>query len=352
MTMGSASGVSGPDVFVFRIGQFGDTVVALPAIHRIAQLHPTSRLVLITNAPSRGSFVTAWEVLKHTGLFAEAVSYDARNPRELFELAKRCRASRGAILYYLSPRRSVLQLARDTVYFKGVCGFAEVVGLSRALQPSMRDLRGQLRHLPREWERLLKVVDPTSPTPVAPFLKIDSPTSAKAWELLAPLAGRRVVALGPGSKMPAKKWFPERFAEVAERILREYPDVGVAVFGGGEDRAQGDALVAALPRGAAVNCAGRTNIIESAAALAQCVAYVGNDTGTMHLAAIMGVPCIAIFTSRDNRDVWVPWGEAHEILRRDLPCSGCMLTECEAHEMRCLDLITVDDVLSAVRRRL
>ena len=64
-------------VCVFRIGQFGDTVVALPAIHRIAQRHSGAKMTLITNAPSKDSFVTAWDVLRHTGITAMALVLDS-----------------------------------------------------------------------------------------------------------------------------------------------------------------------------------------------------------------------------------------------------------------------------------
>ena len=72
----------------------------------------------------------------------------------------------------------------------------------------------------------------------------------------------------------------------------------------------------------------------------------------MHLAAVMGLPCVAVFTSRDNREVWEPCGTAHTILRRELTCSGCVLERCEVERMRCLDLISTEDVWAAVEPHL
>ncbi len=340
------------NVFVFRIGQFGDTVVALPAVHRIAERHPGSKITLITNAPSESSFVTAWDVLRHTGIFSGVLPYNAARASDLVGLAFACRRLQPAHLYYLSPPRSTTQLRRDRAYFRLVCGFRSITGIDGQPEQVLRDAAGRLLVLPRESERLLRLVDSSGGSPEPPYLAPPPAAKSKAAELLRPVAGRLLVAIGPGSKMPAKKWFLDRYLAVAKRIVDRSPDAALVIFGGREDRAEGDQFVQTVGPGRAVNLAGATDIIESAAALAHCGFYVGNDTGTMHLAAVMGLPCVAVFTSRENRDVWAPWGESHTILRRELGCSGCMLERCEVERMRCLDLISTDDVWTAVESHL
>ena len=340
------------DVFVFRIGQLGDTLVALPAIHRIHELHPGARLWLITNAPAQASHVTAWDVLEHTGLFAGVLFYERNRPLQWARLIVRARRARQRVLYYLSPPRSAGRLARDRLFFRSLCGFSRIEAMPDARPLVLREPDGRLRVLPKESLRLLQSVDLTVTPPAPPLLQPPSAAKLKLARLLAPLGQRPLIALGPGSKMPAKRWFLERYLEVCRRIVRDHPSAAIVVLGGSEDRAEGEAVVQALGPERALNLAGDTNIIESAAALAECGLYLGNDTGTMHLAASMGVPCVALFTSRDNRDTWSPWGEAHAVLRRDLPCSGCMLERCEVERMRCLDLISVDDVWAEVQPRL
>jgi ADP-heptose:LPS heptosyltransferase len=340
------------DVFVFRFGQLGDTLVALPAIHRIAQLHPHDRLWLITDQPARSSMVTAWDVLQHTGLFRGAVFYSRDDWRQIARLALRVRRSENPLLYYLSPVRSAARQRRDRVFFRWLCGVRAIEAMTPARELTPREPDGRLRVLPRETARLLASVDPAARPPSPPFLAPPSAAAHKTTALLQPLAGRPLIALGPGSKMPSKRWFLERYLELCRRIVARHPNVGLVVLGGPEDRAEGERVLAAVGPERALNLAGETDIIESAAALAHCRLYIGNDTGTMHLAATMGVPCVAIFTSRENREVWYPWGDANAVLRRDLPCSGCMLERCEVERMRCLDLISVDDVWAEVAPRL
>jgi hypothetical protein len=310
-------------------------------------------MTLITNAPAHKGMVTAWDVLKHTGLFSRVIFYERNHPLQLARLAYQCRQAHDPILYYLTPSRTLRQVQRDRVFFQAACGFRRIKALSPSPTASERDATGKLVWLPRECDRLLTMVDPEgSPVQDPPFLMPPEAAHERAAELLAPIAHRPIIAFGPGSKMPAKKWFLDRYVALVQRLVDEHPEVGVAVFGGSEDHEDGETLVAAAGADRAVNVAGAANIIESAAALARCKLYIGNDTGTMHLAGIMGVPCVAIFTSRANRDMWDPWGSEHVVLRRDLPCSGCLLERCRKERMRCLDLIEVDDVWAAVAPRL
>lgn len=340
-------------IYVFRIGQFGDTVVSLPAIQRIAELNPGIPLTLVTNAPAKNSYVTAWDVLEHTSLFSGVLFYSLHNTASLRALVEHCRQQEGrSILYYLPPRRSWSQKLRDWTFFRFVCGINQIVGLDWAAGPSLRDSSGALTVLPPEWQRMLDAVDPTRVRPSGPFLAIPEEVERRTSALLAGFVGRKLIALGPGSKMPAKKWFADRYLLLARELVARFPDAAIVVFGGREDKDEGEKIVHALAPGRALNLAGVTNIVESAAALRKCQLYVGNDTGTMHMAAVMGVSCVAIFTARDNRDSWIPWGEIHEILRRDVPCAGCMLEDCIEHRMRCLDLISVNDVLNAASKHL
>src|SRR5438093_55389 len=63
-------------VLVFRVGQLGDTLIALPAIEAIRRRHPDDRLVLLTDRhPSDRKHVSSWEVLGPTGCFDSVLHY-------------------------------------------------------------------------------------------------------------------------------------------------------------------------------------------------------------------------------------------------------------------------------------
>jgi heptosyltransferase-3 len=64
------------------------------------------------------------------------------------------------------------------------------------------------------------------------------------------------------------------------------------------------------------------------------------------------VPCVAIFSARDNPGRWEPAGAGHVVLRRDVPCAGCVLADCVEHQKICLTTIAVDEVVAAALARL
>ena len=151
----------------------------------------------------------------------------------------------------------------------------------------------------------------------------------------------RVVGFGPGSKWPSKVWPEERFLEVGHELIQSH-NIFPVVFGGPENRELGSRLVGAWGRGA--NAAGELSVRQAAAALSRCRLYVGNDTGTMHLAAAVKTPCVAIMAAIDWPGHWDAYGTGHTVLRRSLPCAGCLLHVCEQEGMRCLKEISVAEL--------
>ena len=91
---------------------------------------------------------------------------------------------------------------------------------------------------------------------------------------------------------------------------------------------------------------------EAAAVLARAALYVGNDSGMTHLAALLGVPTVALFGATDPR-VWSPRGRRVEIVAGTAPCSPCA----EGKRRRCPDniclkSIPVEEVLARAKAML
>ena len=157
---------------------------------------------------------------------------------------------------------------------------------------------------------------------------------------------RKLVAVAPGSKWASKIWSETRYAEVVNRLIKDFGCYPV-IFGGSEDRKKGKRLITGWETG--MNAAGILSIRESAALLKDCTLYLGNDTGTMHLAAAVGTPCVAIFAAIDWRGRWQPFGNVHSIFRKSVECEGCFTANC-FNNHKCLDLIEIDEVHAACAR--
>jgi heptosyltransferase II len=159
--------------------------------------------------------------------------------------------------------------------------------------------------------------------------------------------GARRVAFGPGAAYgSAKCWPPERFAELADRLIARF-DADVILFGAPSERDIA-ARIAAGMRKRPVNLTGQTSIAELSACFSNCDLFVGNDSGAMHVAAGAGVPVVAIFGSTDP-DGTAPLTPRRTLVRHAPSCSPCFLRHCPV-DHRCMTRLEVEAVESAAAR--
>ncbi|MDQ6655841.1 MAG: lipopolysaccharide heptosyltransferase II, partial [Verrucomicrobiota bacterium] len=147
---------------------------------------------------------------------------------------------------------------------------------------------------------------------------------------------------------PAKRWLPERFAEVASAVSAEHA-VEWRLFGTAADAEIGRTIAASLAE-KCLNRIGLTNLDELIAELRECRLLLTNDTGTMHLATLLGVPVVAIFGSTENR-LTGPLGEGNLVVRHHVECSPCFLRECPI-DFRCMKAVTSEEVIAAILAQL
>ncbi len=345
-------------ILIFRIGQLGDTIVALPAIWAVKKHFPDAHISLLCDRHPGKKYVLASDLFKNTGIFDEYLSYpvthkgDILKPWRMASLLAEIKRRNFHTLVYLAPTsRTPEQILRDRRFFK-LAGIREFIGMEGFTALPFRDNGNPLAEVHPESELLLNRLAasnfPISPSDKAAMdlaLGRAEEEAVDAWlNGLETDGARPWVAIAPGSKMPAKRWELARFAEVVDKLIHNF-DIWPVVFGGPEDRLIGDELIKAWGRGH--NAAGALGLRPAIAALKRCFFYLGNDTGTMHMAASVGVRCVAIFSARDRPGLWYPHGPGHRILRTPIDCEGCALTECLDRKNECLTRITVGQVLEA-----
>jgi len=117
------------------------------------------------------------------------------------------------------------------------------------------------------------------------------------------------------------------------------------LFGTKNDAAIGDQIAGAI-NDHCVNRIGQTTLDELINELRECRLLLTNDTGTMHLAALLGVPVVAIFGSTEPR-LTGPLGNGHVVLRHHVECSPCFLRKCPI-DFRCMKAVSTQEVVDAV----
>ena len=343
-------------IVIFRTGQLGDTLVAMPAIYAIRKQYPKHRLVLLTDRhPGKQSLVSSWEVLGKTGWFDDVIFYipgkDLWNLlKTISSLVKKLRSFSPDYIFNLSPPRNAWQTLRDWFFFKCLVG-VRCYRASGVCLKLGKGNKGFLMPVEPEWSRLLRVARLEAEKSIF-RLPIPDNERERVKQILEEegiAKGAVLLAVGPGSNRSTTKWPMEHFAELGKRLLEKLPLLELLVLGGNGDRKIGDELCTVWGK-RSHNFAGKLSIYGSASAIDHCRVFVGNDTGNLHLAAMVGKPCVGLFSARNYLGEWEPYGKNHIILRKETECAGCELEVCNEYNNKCLNQITVDEVFEAVNR--
>jgi heptosyltransferase-2 len=161
-----------------------------------------------------------------------------------------------------------------------------------------------------------------------------------------PEINKLIIGIAPGATYgPAKRWFPDRFAAVADKLNEHFSSQGILL--GGKADWEVAREVQKLARTKLINLAGKTTLREAIYLISQCRLFISNDSGLMHIAGALNIPTIALFGST-NPATTAPAGNKSTIVRREVSCSPCLKETCPT-DFRCMRLISVEDVFKAAQ---
>ena len=151
----------------------------------------------------------------------------------------------------------------------------------------------------------------------------------------------------PGMILSAKRWPPQRFAALADRLIEERK-AQVLLVGGPDDGPIAAAIKDGM-RQEPCNLTGQLTFGQLGALLERCNLFVGHDTGAMHLAVAVGAPVVAIFGPSDPR-MYGPYSEKSVALWHDVGCNPCLLRgrwDTTCRRFKCIEAVTVEEVWQA-----
>ena len=149
----------------------------------------------------------------------------------------------------------------------------------------------------------------------------------------------RYLLLLPGGRWPSKCFPPALFAAATRRVLERFPELAVVIAGGDDAAEPAREILRELPPDT-VDLCGRTTLPELFEVVRGAVGVFCNDSGPMHVAALMRRPLCAFFGST-RPGATGPWGdgERFRVFRNDgLKCLECMRRNCRRGDYRCFDI--------------
>ncbi|MCI0376993.1 MAG: glycosyltransferase family 9 protein [Gemmataceae bacterium] len=203
----------------------------------------------------------------------------------------------------------------------------------------------------RYWRVAQALGAPAEPLPF--HLPVSAEALHWAGAALAGLA-RPWLAVGVGARWRTKRWPPEHFATLVNKVQQHYG--GTAVFVGAPDEVDLARQAARRVRGPNCDFTGQTTLPQLAGLLAQADVLLANDTGPLHLAVALGRPVVAPYTCTQARRTG-PYGQAHRAVETKVWCAGSLVKQCS--RLDCMVELTperlwpvLDEVLATCLRQL
>ncbi|NJD39015.1 MAG: lipopolysaccharide heptosyltransferase II [Geobacter sp.] len=329
-------------ILIRAVNWIGDAVMTTPALQAVRETFPAAEITLLAN-PLVGQLLQGHPAVDRVLLFDRTGQHQGLAGR--LRLARQLRPE-GFDLALILPNSFDAALVPWLARIPQRWGKASD-GRSWLLTNCFQEPP----HVNREHEvyyylRLLAAFD-IKGSATTPFLVTTPDEDRVATEMLAAhgiAPHERLVGINAGASFgSAKRWYPERFAEVASRLAASR-DARIILFGGPDEVAIVAAIDAALA-GNCVNMAGKTTVRQLMALIKRCSFFVTNDSGPMHIAAAFGVPLVAIFGPTDHVGT-APVSEKAVIIRQPVDCAPCKLRTCPT-DHRCMTAVTVEQVVEA-----
>jgi lipopolysaccharide heptosyltransferase II len=336
-------------ILVIRTAYIGDVILTLPVLGPLKRLFPHADISFLTSRRAK-------EILDTNPYVNQIISYDAfwfyqtsgcsaladylRLRRwirsESYDLVIEARGDIRDIFLLAYPTGSRCRVSYDVggggLFLTHVVPFKKIKHKIEYHMDIVRELGGKETSV--EWD-----------------LYLTRGETEWAVRMLAekgvPLE-RPIVAIHPGGRKALKRWRPEGFGTVAERLSDEL-GASILILGGPDDVGMAK-KVANSSRCRSFMLAGETTLRSMAAILKKCDLFIGNDSCALHVASMVGVPTVAIFGPSKSIETG-PFGTTHRVVEKDFPCRyTCDEDVCHCGEHNsCMKSILEVDVFRAAR---
>ncbi len=305
------------NILVINFGQLGDVVLSLPALNAIRERFPDARITIAVGKP-------AADIVALAGCADSTLVVDRVALRDGLKIVSLARIAR----LIKDVRRSQFDFVIDlhSLSETNLLGFLS--GAPRRLysrrpprsldflanfkpRPPLEDNHRQ-RHLIDRYLDVLIPLGVKSPNRL-PRLKTRAADGAVVELLLRKAkadVGAPLVGLFPGAGNPSRCWPLQRFAELADFLVRN-DHVKILVFLGPEERAFGQQVRRQFPPATVI--LDKLTIPQVAAAQARLAVFISNDTGPMHIASAVNTPVVLLLDKRAPRS-YLPQGDRHRII--------------------------------------
>lgn len=336
-------------ILVIKMRYIGDTVLMTPLINTLANSLPTACIDVLVNAQS-GPILDNQPGIGRVWTYASLP-----NAKQLVNviplLWKIWRQNYDLVIDLTNNDRSSLftfcSRARIRIGFQSEHHLRQRLAYTQVIDSYLDTLHTVDHHL-----KAAEVLG----FPIAarqPVLHVSEEQTENIKRQLA-VAGingqQRYMVIHPGARRWYKSWPLERFAQLADRVVREL-NIPVVLSGGPTDR-NNCRIIIDHAEEKLINLCARVSLFNLPALIKGAVCLVGNDSASIHIATAVTTPTIALFGPTDWKS-WQPRGPRDKVIAVELPCRPCGHSnpDCPLGDDYCMGRISFDQVWEAVLER-
>jgi ADP-heptose:LPS heptosyltransferase len=171
----------------------------------------------------------------------------------------------------------------------------------------------------------------TGPVELRPYITL-TPAELAAGRVATEQVAIQSTGLGASFAIHNREWYPQRFQELCAQLRS---DVRVVQVGSASD----------LKLEGAIDLRGQTSLRQTAAVLANSLVFIGLTGFLMHLARAVDCRSVIIYGGREKPAI--TGYVANKNLYTQVRCAPCWLRNPCEFNRKCMDMITVDQVIAA-----
>jgi lipopolysaccharide heptosyltransferase II len=326
-------------ILIIKMTAVGDVVLSTAAFKAIREKFPHAQITCLTS-PQASS------ILENCPSINEILIFDHQKKQGLWEKSKELRRYHFDKVIDLQNNRlshllSFLAFPKESYgYDNGKLSFL----LSKKV-------KNNILHIPpvEHQFRILKMLGIEHHSDMRLELNPSAKDEAYVQELLESewlSRGQIFVGLNVAAskKWPTKNWPLEHMVKLCDILGQK--NIRIILTGEHKDKALGRQLIAQA-RVKPASFIGKTTVMQLAALIKHCRAYISPDSAPLHVAAGMQVPVIAFFGPTDSRR-HMPPADKSVILHKTMKCSPCYSGECKIKTHACMKDISPEEVARKV----
>lgn len=319
-------------ILVIQLRRIGDVLLTTPVVRALRSAFPKAQIDFLAEPPCD-------QVLRGNPHLTNVIVYDPKSPLRMLGAVRRDRYD-WVIDFLGNPRTALLTALSGAPVRAGSSRVFHRWGYNRTWQHPRQTL-----YAGNEKIYLVKQLGISLVEDGMPQLAI-SPASKQFAETflrgLDGMGGGPLITVSPTSRRHFNRWFLDRYAALADWLVREYQARVLLVWGPGERPVVEE--VARLMKTQAIICQETPTLLDLAAVLERADLHIGNDNGTKHIATAVGAATFTVFGPHNTASWSYPDPARHLFIQKDCLCLNNNRRKHSCRELQCLDLVSLSEV--------